>query len=89
MNNNKISHLVNNKSFNQEGFLDDYAFYIKSLLDLYQLTYRNEYLVKAIDLTNSTIQLFYSETKNAFYFTHSDNNDVLVRKIELLNLLSQ
>ena len=82
MNNNKISHLVNNKSFNQEGFLDDYAFYIKSLLDLYQLTYRNEYLVKAIDLTNSTIQLFYSETKNAFYFTHSDNNDVLVRKIE-------
>lgn len=82
INNNNISHLVDKNPSTQEGFLDDYAFYIKSLLDLYQITFNNDYLIKAIDLTNSTIQLFYSESKNAFYFTHTDNNDVIVRKIE-------
>ena len=82
-NDNKLNHVhMNGKSY-VDANLDDYSFYIQALLDLYSLTFDNKYLIKSINITNYTIDNYYSETDKAFYFTDISNKDVLQRRVEL------
>ncbi|MCB0280503.1 MAG: thioredoxin domain-containing protein, partial [Calditrichaeota bacterium] len=50
------------------GFLDDYAFLIDSLIALYQLTFNPDYLEKSGRLINYTIEHFFDKDRMMFYY---------------------
>ncbi len=64
------------------GNLDDYAFFIWGLLELYQNCFKIDYLNAAFTLNETVMEHFYDQDKGAFYFTADDAQKVLVRKKE-------
>ena len=61
------------------GYLDDYAFLIWGLLELYQATFETRYLKEAVTLTNDMLEIFWDEKDGGFFFTGEDAEEVLVR----------
>ncbi|MFP3872355.1 MAG: thioredoxin domain-containing protein [Candidatus Aenigmatarchaeota archaeon] len=54
-----------------EAMLDDYAFLIWALLEMYENNRKKGYLEKAEDLTEKMIAKFYDEDDGGFYFSSS------------------
>ena len=65
------------------GTLEDYAFLIHGLIDLYEATFEVRYLKEAKRLTEDMTGLFWDEMEGGFYFTGSDAEKLLVREKEL------
>jgi uncharacterized protein YyaL (SSP411 family) len=63
--------------------LDDYAFLIWGLLELYEATFEVEYLQAALDLNKDLITHFWDTPYGGFYFTPDDGEDLLVRQKEV------
>ena len=61
------------------GFLEDYAFFITGLLDLYQATFEVKWLAQADKLAGQMLALFQDETGGALFMTGVDNEKLLVR----------
>jgi uncharacterized protein YyaL (SSP411 family) len=64
------------------GGLCDYAYFVESLLDLYQATYSVRYLERAWDLTAKMVELFWDEAISGFYLTEAGRQDLIVRPRE-------
>ncbi len=66
------------------GYLDDYAFLIWGLIELYEATFEARWLSEALDLTGSMIELFgdSDDEKGGFFFTGSDAEKLIVRTKE-------
>ncbi|QUH22831.1 thioredoxin domain-containing protein [Methanobacterium alkalithermotolerans] len=64
------------------GYLDDYAFLIWGLLELYQASFKVKYLSKAFELNQSLLDQFLDKSEGGFYFTPADGETVLLRKKE-------
>ncbi len=65
------------------GFLEDYAFFVWGLIELYEATFRVRYLEEAILLNQVMIELFWDEEGGGFYFTGHDNEALISRPKEL------
>nr|WP_232330850.1 MULTISPECIES: thioredoxin domain-containing protein [unclassified Thermoactinomyces] len=65
------------------GYLDDYAFLIWGLIELYETTFQANYLTRAIYLTKKMIELFGDEKNGGFYFYGKDAETLLVRPKEI------
>jgi uncharacterized protein YyaL (SSP411 family) len=65
------------------AFLDDYAFFIQSLLSLYEVTFDDQYLDRAEILTEYAWTHFADEESPFFYYTSAQDNPLIVRKFEL------
>jgi len=65
------------------GYLDDYAFFIWGLLELYETAFSAEYLQKALDLNRVLISDFWDEKNGGFYFTSDYNEQLLFRQKEV------
>ncbi|MCZ7395161.1 MAG: thioredoxin domain-containing protein [Candidatus Methanoperedens sp.] len=65
------------------GFLDDYAFLIWGLIELYETTFEIRYLKKVHELCNDMIRHFWDEENRGFHLTADDAEKVLVRRKEL------
>jgi len=87
------SNLVNEQSQLQHRFrdseaaisaqIDDYSFLIWGLLELYETTFDENYLEKAIELTDFLLLKFWDNDNNSgFYFTSSDNSNLIARPKE-------
>ena len=63
-----------------DAFLDDYAYLIWALLEVYEGTFKPEYLEIAKKLTLNLIEKFWDEKEGGFYFTSADSEELLVRK---------
>ena len=66
-----------------EAFLDDYAFLIWGLVELYETTFEEQYLQEAKDLTDDMISQFWDVEHGGFYFTSQQAEDILVRKKDI------
>jgi uncharacterized protein YyaL (SSP411 family) len=64
------------------GFLDDYAFYIWGLLELFEVTHRVKYLQKALDYNSKMIDDFWDKDKNGFFFTSNEGERLIYRPKE-------
>ena len=62
------------------AFLDDYAYLIWALLEMYEVTFKPEYLEQAKNLTDDLIEKFWDEEAGGFYFTSINAEELLVRK---------
>jgi uncharacterized protein YyaL (SSP411 family) len=65
------------------GFLDDYAFFVWGLLEMYETTFDVRFLKLAIEYNDAMIRLFWDETDGGFFFTGEDQEEVLLRGKEV------
>jgi len=79
--NGSIRRTWKNGSAKINGFLDDYAFMADALIELYQLTFTEEYLFKAKLLADSLIQRFSQHESPLFWYLPEDNEDNHILKI--------
>ncbi len=63
-----------------KGLLDDYAFLIWGLLDLYEAVFDIDYLKTALELADITIRHFLDEKEGGFFFTADDGEEILFRQ---------
>jgi uncharacterized protein YyaL (SSP411 family) len=61
------------------AYLDDYAFVITGLLDLYEATFDARRLAEAKELAEQMIELFVDEDRGGFYLTGNDAERLIVR----------
>jgi uncharacterized protein YyaL (SSP411 family) len=66
-----------------KGYLDDYAFVAWGLIELYETTYKPEYLRTALELTDDMVKHFGDEDAGGFFFTPDDGETLLVRAKEI------
>ncbi len=64
------------------GMIDDYAFLIHGLIDLYQATFQIEYLRQADSLAQEMLDLFWDEGGGGFFFTPHGGEAPLFRRKE-------
>lgn len=64
------------------GFLDDYAFFVWGLIELYETTFDVRYLEAALELSYRLIELFWDKRSGGFFQTASTE---LVRRKELVD----
>jgi uncharacterized protein len=62
------------------GFLDDYAFLISSLIELQNITADTGWLIKAKNLTEVVLKHFSDADSPYFFYTPSFQKDILLRK---------
>ncbi|KYR02526.1 DUF255 family protein [Tieghemostelium lacteum] len=67
---------------NIHAFADDYAFLIQALLDLYESTFKLEYLQWAIELQNTLDSLFWDETNGGYFSTDGLDQSLISRMKE-------
>ncbi len=65
-----------------EAFLDDYAFFIFGLIELYEATYEEKYLQAASSLTKNMVTKFWDQKNGGFYQTQ--NSEAATPKIKQL-----
>lgn len=68
-----------------DGNLDDYSFFIDSLIDLYQTNFKVKYLQIAIELQKYLFNNFWDKKDGGFYFVSDNNKDLLIRKKESID----
>ena len=66
-----------------QGFLDDYAFFIWGLIEIYETDFDVKYLKVALELTEEMIKHFWDEKSGGFYFTADDAESVILRRKEI------
>ncbi|MDA8353868.1 MAG: thioredoxin domain-containing protein [Firmicutes bacterium] len=65
------------------GYLDDYAFFIWGLIELYEASFRPKYLKLALELNRKMLELFQDEEADGLYFTGKDAEELLTRTKEI------
>ena len=63
--------------------LEDYAFFIQGLIDLYEASLESKYLKHADELTKMTIELFEDKKDGGFFLTAEDGEKILIRPKEI------
>ncbi len=63
--------------------VDDYAFFIWGLLDLYETVFDLKYLNAALKLTDIFLKDFWDDNVGGFYFTPKDASDLPIRRKEI------
>ena len=65
------------------AFLDDYAFLISALIEYYQVSFEENYLQKANELTQYVEAHFYNKSSGMFLYTDDQHSDLIARKMEV------
>ncbi|BES99385.1 DUF255 [Nesidiocoris tenuis] len=65
-----------------EGFLDDYAFLISGLIDLYEATFNQDYLKWADELQRTQDELFWDNGLAGYFTTTNSDPNILIRMKE-------
>ena len=61
------------------GYLDDYAFLIAGLLDLFEATHETELLERAEALARTMVEEFWDETNGGFFYTGKSHEQLISR----------
>ncbi|WHH60752.1 thioredoxin domain-containing protein [Petroclostridium sp. X23] len=65
------------------AYVDDYAFMVGGLIELYQTTYKPFYLQKAISVNNEMLKYFWDEEKGGLFMYGKDGEQLIVRPKEV------
>lgn len=79
----RFFHSYKNDQARHPAFLDDLAYLIRAMICLQEATSDQSYLLKAKDLTNYVIEHFSEPDTGFFFFTHTNQQDVILRKKEV------
>lgn len=79
----KIFHRYRNNKAGLTATLDDYAFLIWGLLELYSATYNESYLLNCSELTKIAIEDFWDPNSGGFFFTPKYGENLIIRTKEI------
>lgn len=65
------------------GYVDDYAFMLWGLLEVYETTFNPKYLRQALAISRDMKDLFWDKINGGFYFTGNDGEELLLRPKEI------
>jgi len=65
------------------AFLDDHAFFVWGLIELYESTFEVSYLMAALEITDIMIEHFQDKENHGLYFTADDAEELILRKKEI------
>ncbi|HEX3027729.1 MAG TPA: thioredoxin domain-containing protein, partial [Clostridia bacterium] len=65
------------------GYTDDYSFLIWGMIELYETTYKPEYLQKALKLNDDLIKYFWDEHHGGLFMYGSDSEQLIARPKEI------
>ncbi|OKL39455.1 thioredoxin domain-containing protein [Pontibacter flavimaris] len=68
-----------------DGFLDDYALLIRALIRLYEVTFDEQWLLEAKNLTDYTLENFFDEKESLFFYTDRNAEQLIARKKEIFD----
>ncbi len=74
-----LYHRLRDGEASVEGNLDDYAFFILALIELYEATFETEYLKEALKFQDYLIKHFWDHQNEGFFFTADYGEKLLVR----------
>lgn len=80
---NKISVRYRDGEVLNSATLDDYAFYVWALLEMYEATYEAHYLKRAVKFNSKMIKLFWDAENGGFFMTANDGERLIYRPKEL------
>ncbi len=96
----EIFHRYRDGEAKYAGSLEDYAFIIQALIDMYEVTFNTDYLPTAVKLNKYTIDNFYDKENGGFFDIPGDSKDIILKtkesydgaepsgnSIQILNLL--
>ncbi|MFZ5352810.1 MAG: thioredoxin domain-containing protein [Bacillota bacterium] len=66
-----------------KGYADDYVFLIWGLIELYEATYKPEYLEKALKLNKELLSLFWDDKQGGLYMYGHDSEELISRPKEI------
>lgn len=81
--NNGVLHRYHSKEWSIHGNIDDYAFLVYGLMELYEATFEVKYLEKSIKLNDEAIKSFWDDKNGGFFFTSESAETILVRQKEI------
>ena len=81
--NKRLLHRYRDNKAEINAFVDDYAFLIWGLIELYEATFETYYLKKAIELNQELYTYFWDNENGGFYFTPYDEKDLILRQKEI------
>lgn len=67
----------------KKGYLDDYAFLIWGLIELYEATFNSFYIEKALELNEKMLELFEDKDKNGLFLYGNDSENLILRPKEV------
>jgi len=79
----QLMHTWKNGTAKYPAFLDDYAYLADACLALYQLTFDTGFIEKAKDCCEYAVANFSDTEDLFFYYTHKNQDDIIVRKKEI------
>lgn len=65
-----------------DGFVDDYAYFIQSLIDLYEASFDSICLIRALELQEKQDALFWDTDRGGYFSTTGNDPSILVRMKE-------
>ena len=81
--NNRLLHRYRDGEFSIQATLDDYAFVIWGLLELYETTFDINYLKTAVELQNTQNEYFWDEINFGYFLTANDAEKLLTRSKDI------
>ncbi len=78
-NNGRLLKRYRNGNAGLDAHLDDYAFFIWGLLELYEATFNVTYLAEAIQLSNIMVDEFWDVTNGGFFLGGENSEKLIVR----------
>jgi uncharacterized protein YyaL (SSP411 family) len=79
----KLKHVWKNDVAQYDAFVDDYAYLIAALIDLYQITFNFRYLQEAEKYTDYVLSYFEDKDTGLFFYTEEGQQDIVLRKKDL------
>ena len=79
----RLLHNYKNGKSSINGYLEDYAFTIEALLNLYQSNFQEKYLKIAKTLLEIAREDFYDEDTGMFYFTSGKDRPLVTKPMEI------
>src|SRR4030043_511419 len=83
LSNGRLSHFYKDNEQSIYAYLDDYAFLIWGLIELYEATFNVDYLKSALELNEYLLKHFWDNERGGFYFSSDDSETILFRKKEI------
>ncbi len=65
------------------GYIDDYAFFIWALIEMYETTFNPFYLEKALILNTDMLNLFWDEEKKGLFIYGKDSEQLILKNKEI------
>jgi uncharacterized protein YyaL (SSP411 family) len=78
----RLLHRYRDGEARYDGQLDDYAFFIQGLIDLYEASFSVRWLTTALELTELQTRIFYDNDRGGFYDTPGQDPSILIRTKE-------